>query len=488
MKLARRKVLKLGAASLAAAALAGCGNWERKFIAGSLPANALPPASARTTSPAVRLLNRAAFGPGPGDVAMVTAMGLAAYVDQQLHPEKIDEPRKITWGVRRLGDSLDADAGLLFDQDDRRIVESLREATLLRAVYSKRQLFERTVAFWSDHFNIYVYKGQGAQFKVLDDKNTIRPHAFGRFRDLLGASARSAAMLGYLDNTVNVRGLPNENYAREVMELHTLGVNGGYTQRDVQELARCLTGWTVQRHWHRGQFTFDSGQHDNGAKHVLGLTIAAGGGVSDAERVLDHLASHPATARHLSTKLCNYFLGEAPEHLVRELSGIYLQTNGDIRSVLRPLLLSPDMLTAPPILKRPFDYLASACRAFNVDTDGGPAVQKHLDSMGQSLFAWPRPDGFPQGTHAWSGALLPRWNFALGLTKDAISGTSIDWTELGAIGPKAGKSAPDGLLEMAFGCSANDPQLAALRKGNIGGTDLREYAGYLIMSPHFQWK
>ena len=232
-------------------------------------------------------------------------------------------PKKpiLTVRLRGLADSLDPDTGLLFDEDDHRLIGALRQSAILRAVYSRRQLQERMVEFWSDHFNIYAFKGQGPQFKVVDDHETIRAHALGKFRDLLGASARSAAMLGYLDNTSNRKGVPNENYARELMELHTLGVHGGYTQRDVKEVARCLTGWTTEKHWHRGRFLFDPDAHDNGAKQVLGLTIAPGGGVTDGERVLDMLAGHPSTARHLARKLCVHFLGDAPDAWVSRLAG-----------------------------------------------------------------------------------------------------------------------------------------------------------------------
>ncbi|MDQ2800755.1 MAG: DUF1800 domain-containing protein, partial [Armatimonadota bacterium] len=368
MKLPRRQVLGLGAVSLGAALLSGCETLEQRVLKPKLAAHPLPPPAERLGSPAVRLLNRVAYGPRPGDVARVEQMGAVAYVDEQLHPDALTEEMLLTLRLRSLQDRLDGDAGILFDEDDKRLVGTLRQAALLRAVYSRRQLYERMVEFWGDHFNIYAFKGEGPQLIVLDDRQAIRAHALGRFRDLLGASARSAAMLGYLDNGVNKKGVPNENYARELMELHTLGVHGGYTQADVREVARCLTGWTSQRHWHRGKFQFDSAAHDTGAKRVLGVLIPAGGDVSDGERVLDIVAAHPATAHHLARKLCIHFLGDAPDAWVNQLAGIYQQTNGDIKSVLRPLLLSPDLQTSKPILKRPLDYVASALRAFNGDT------------------------------------------------------------------------------------------------------------------------
>ena len=488
MKFARRQLLGLGAGAVGAALLTGCESLEQRFTKPALPADALPPATALESSPAVRILNRAAYGPRPGDVARVAAMGVAAFVEEQLNPDALTEPDVLTWRVRSLGDTLNADPGLLFDEDDRRIVAALRQAALLRAVYSRRQLYERMVEFWGDHFNIYAFKGQGAQLKVGDDRDTIRPHVLGRFRDLLGASARSAAMLGYLDNGVNQKGVANENYARELMELHTLGVHGGYTQKDVQEVARCLTGWTAEKHWHRGRFLFEADRHDDGTKHVLGRTLSAGGGVQDGERVLDMLAAHPATARHLADKLCVHFLGHAPGAMVSTLAADFLKTDGDIKSVLRVLLTSPDLLASPPILKRPWDFAVSALRATDADTDGGTALQSHLDKMGQSPFAWPMPDGFPEAASAWTGGLIPRWNFALGLTGREIANTSVDFDALTGAGKAARLGASDALLEFLFGCRADDPALAPLRRCQETHTRPAEFGALALASPLFQWR
>ena len=487
MNTIRRRILGLGAVSLAAGLLSGCESLEQRFTKEALPADALPPALP-VQSPAVRLLNRLAYGPRPGDVARVARLGVAAYVEEQLSPDALAEEPVLTWRLGTLADILDPDTGLLFDEDDKRLVAALRQSATLRAVYSRRQLQERMVEFWTNHFNIYAFKGQGPQLKVLDDGETIRKHSLGKFRDLLGASARSAAMLGYLDNTANRKGVPNENYARELMELHTLGVHGGYTQRDVKEVARCLTGWTVENHWHRGRFRFDAGTHDNGTKRVLGVTLLAGGGVSDGERVLDIVAAHPATARHLAHKLCLHFLGDAPQSLVGHMAAVYGQTGGDIKAVLRPLLLSPELLGGRPILKRPFDYAVSALRAFNVDTDGGAGVQRHLEVMGQPLFAWPMPDGFPEGTRAWTGALIPRWNFALALAGRNLENTTLDTAALAAVGRNASLSPQDTLLELAFGARADDPALADLRACADAHADPSEWAAVVLMAPAFQWR
>jgi uncharacterized protein (DUF1800 family) len=219
---------------------------------------------------------------------------------------------------------------------------------------------------------------------------------------MLRASAQSPAMLFYLDNQFNRRGNPNENYARELMELHTLGVHGGYTQRDVQEVARCFTGRGVETRayrYGRGRFRFDPDLHDSGPKRVLGHAIDAGG-IEDGLQVLDLLATHPSTARFLATKLARYFLGEATTDAVERGSKAYLSSGGDIRSTLRALLTEQAVLEGPPIVRRPYDFAVAALRALHADTDGGKGLQRHLDSMGQPLFQWPMPDGYPDNRAA----------------------------------------------------------------------------------------
>ncbi|MGI4788854.1 MAG: DUF1800 domain-containing protein [Janthinobacterium lividum] len=487
MKTTRRQLLGVGAAALTAGLLSGCESLEQRMTHEVLPANTFPLADLPNTSPALRLLNRAAYGPRPGDVARVSQLGLTAYVEQQLSPETLEEDSLLTWRLGSIADTLTPDPGLLFDENDGLLVDALRQSSILRAVYSSRQLQERMVEFWTDHFNIYAFKGQGPQLKVVDDHETIRKYALGRFRDLLGASARSAAMLGYLDNTANLKGIPNENYARELMELHTLGVHGGYSQRDVQEVARCLTGWTSEKHWHRGRFLFDDSAHDTGVKHVLGNTIPDHG-AGDGERVLDILAAHPSTARHLATKLCRHFIGAASEQQVSSLSSVYRETDGDIKAMLRSLLTSANLADAPPILKRPYDYAVSALRVFNCDTDGGIGVQEHLARMGQPLFAWPMPDGFPDAAKAWTGTLIPRWNYALGLAGGTISNTTLDTATLIKAGQQAGLGPHDTLLELAFSCPAAHPSVSCLQVSDASSVPTREYAATLLMSPAFQWR
>jgi uncharacterized protein (DUF1800 family) len=269
------------------------------------------------------------------------------------------------------------------------------------------------------------------------------------------------------------------------MELHTLGVDGGYTQKDVMEVARCLTGWTVESRFlrHRGTFLFDAARHDDGEKVVLGQKIPAGGGEQDGIQVLDTLAAHPSTARHIARKLVRHFRGDEDPTWVAKTAETYTKTSGDIRAMLRPLLLADDLPAAPPVLKRPFDYIASALRATGADTDGANGVQEHLAAMGQPLHQWPMPDGYPEKTAAWTGSLLARWKFAFALLSGGVGGTSV------AAAALSGASI-DHLIEGLLARKADDPALADVRKTLAvlpSGTPA-EHAALLLASPTFQWR
>lgn len=486
----RRDLLRAGALVGTGALLSGCSLAVRRYTAPRPPTSvALPDGE---IAPITRLLNRAAFGPTPGEVVRVTALGAAAYIEEQLSAGA-DEETHLALRLRGI-DALRFPAMELRDLPEPEMLRQLQQAALLRAVYSPRQLRERMVDLWSNHFNIYARKGLGTFFKPVDELTVIRRHALTTFPELLRASARSPAMLAYLDNQANRRGVANENYARELMELHTLGVHGGYTQKDVQEVARCLTGWTVEDRFlrPRGTFRFDPARHDDGAKVVLGRRIAPGGGLSDGEQVLDLLATHPGTARFISGKICRCFLGEAPGPWPARLAAIYEKTGGDIKAMLRPLLLSDDLAHAPPLLKRPFDFVVSALRALNADTDGGAALQEHLARMGQPLYQWPMPDGYPDRASAWTGSLLARWNFAFALTAAGIPGTTVDLPRLIRAAAPA-----DALLELALARPADEPAMLPVREKlrahlALAGTEehvrTAEAAALLLASPEFQWR
>jgi uncharacterized protein (DUF1800 family) len=388
---------------------------------------------------------------------------------------------------------IEAVTNQLFDGYDReRPINELRQATFLRQLYSKRQLYEVMVDFWSDHFNIFIEKEPCFYLKTVDDRDVIRKHALGNFRDLVWASAHSPAMLTYLDNQANVKGTPNENYARELMELHTLGVDGGYTQNDVMQLARCLTGWSVKEHFWLGNFVFKEDQHEPGEKNVLGLAIQESG-QSEAEQVIEHLALHPSTAKFISTKLARRFIAdEPPQEIIEKAAQTFLATKGDIKSVLRVILLD-GLAFAQPKYKRPLNFVLSALRMLNAETDG-VALQEHLSQMGQLAFNLPTPDGYPDTSNAWQGSLMPRWQFAFELIRNEIPNTThnlnalLDVSSTGSLhtdvdslaslllGAPLDRLTRDGMIDTVHSAGATEEET------------LQIIAASLIASPAFQWR
>lgn len=519
MKANRRDCLRAGALAGAGALLTGCSSVLRRINGPPMPETvALPPEGADRLT---RLVNRLSFGPRPNDVDGVSKLGPKWYVEDQLKAET-PEPFGLRFRLHNL-EALHTDAYELKSMHESEVLQQLQRAALLHAVYSPNQLRERMVDFWTNHFNIYARKGMGVYFKPADEMRVIRENALGHFPTMLKASARSPAMLAYLDNQVNLKGHPNENYAREIMELHTLGVHGGYTQKDVMEVARCLTGWSIETrflidpnnalnagkvfngrwdeivHLNKGGFRFDASKHDNGRKVVLGEVIPPGGGERDGDRVLDVLARHPSTARFISTKICRHFLGEHTGDWPDQMAAIYLRTGGDIRAMLRPLLLSDEIINGQPILKRPFDFMASAFRALNANTDCGPAAQDHLLQMGQPLYLWPMPDGYPDKTVSWTGSLLGRWNFAVALCTGQIQGTTCDTaTLIRRTGAISDSESVDALVELVFSRSADSESLRPLTEkvrtviargaGSDSNPVVAEATALALASPEFQWR
>ena len=508
----------------------------------------------------VHLLNRIGFGPRPGDVERVRALGIDKFIEQQLHPERIEDAavearlkniESIHMGLSELaekypepgmiarelglkgkkaapakpaeqmtpnGDNAPAnqaaDAQLdLSKQENRQMVmeyyrehglkppqlllQDLMQQKLLRAVYSERQLQEVMADFWYNHFNIFWPKGADKILTTDFEMSAIRPHTLGKFKDLLLATAKSPAMLFYLDNfqssspdaklpgrlgmgqqgRLQRRGLfggpgqpngqmtaeqqqrlaqaqqqfakrkpgINENYARELMELHTLGVEGGYTQKDVQEVARCLTGWTIVQPRRGGSFIFRPFMHDDGEKTVLGHKIPAGGGIKDGEMVIDILAHHPSTAKFISTKLVRRFVSDTPPPaLVDRVAQVYLKSDGDIREMLRAIFTSPEFYSKEAYrakIKSPFELAVSAVRAVGGEMNNPLMVVQFISKMGQPLYRYQPPTGFPDKAEQWvnTGALLERLNFGLALSSNKLRGTTVD---LKHIAPEtAGKSA-----------------------------------------------
>ncbi|MGQ9881060.1 MAG: DUF1800 domain-containing protein [Armatimonadota bacterium] len=478
MKLSRRECLRV-ALTAGVGVLSGCNTPLRRALSPAPPVHVLK--TTRDLPSTSRWLNRVTFGVTPTELDRLAELGKIAYLEQQLHPNDEGEDWLVRLRLRGF-EIFQASPAELGDLPYPEVLRQLQQHAILRAVYSKWQLHERMVDFWRDHFNVYALKANCVYFLPQFEQEVLRKHALGKFPDLLKATAHSPAMLYYLDNHVNRRGVPNENYARELMELHTLGVHGGYTQRDVQEVARCFTGWTVEERFlrPRGRFRFEPSWHDDAPKYVLGERITAGG-KADGEHVLEMLAMHPSTARHLCAKVCVHFMGHAPEETVHRLSRVYLESDGDISNVLRELLLSDQFLQSPPAFKRPFDYMVSALRAVYALTDGNRPLQEHLQKMGQPLYQWPLPDGYPHGETAWKGTLLARWNFAIALCSNQISGTWVDLQSL------AGTEKPtEALLQTVFCLPPDTPVLRPLQK-RLRGT-LAQQVGLILASPQFQWR
>jgi uncharacterized protein (DUF1800 family) len=323
------------------------------------------------------------------------------------------------------------------------VARDLMEAKMFRAVYSPRQLEEVLDDFWFNHFNVFLQKGADRYLVTAYERDVIRPHVLGKFRDLLEATAKSPAMLFYLDNWQSVgpnapqprnararRGL-NENYGRELMELHTLGVNGGYTQKDVTEVARCFTGWTIRQPQRGGVFTFNPRLHDNGEKLVLGVRIPAGGGQSDGEKVLDILAHHPSTAHFISRKLATRFVADdPPESLVEQMATTFQKTGGDTRAVLETMLNSREFWSRGAYhskMKSPFEMVVSAVRAAHGDVDFAFALVNQVAQMGEPLYRKVEPTGYSNASEEWmnSAGLMARMNFATQLASNRIPGVKV---------------------------------------------------------------
>jgi uncharacterized protein (DUF1800 family) len=558
---------------------------------------------------AIHVLNRLGFGPRPGDVQRVEKIGVDAYIRQQLHPQSIDdaaaekaiadldtlkmssshlmdeyfadirrflqqqamsgnaEEMKLRYGIdmskyrqqpttQPAANPMVPNLEDLAHRDALRCVGELQQAKLVRAAVSERQLNEVLVDFWSNHFNIDIRKNACRALKVADDRDAIRPHVWGKFRDLLGASAHSPAMLQYLDNNENsvtrergkvenlviamyvqyklgmsAAGLvpekegPNENYGREILELHTLGVDGGYTQKDVQEVARCFSGWSNDG---SGRFEFQKNRHDDGQKIVLGQVIAAGGGIKDGEQVLDILASRPSTAKFISRELCQRFVADdPPAELVDRVADVFRNTDGDLRQVVEAIVTSPEFFSPKAYrskIKSPFEFAVSAVRATDgkfsdewlkimkkvrmttegvatlgyggekLSADKQKSLNWHVYEMGEPLFAYAAPTGYPEQSSKWvnPGALIDRLNFALALTQQQVKDVRIDTKEL--VG-KADADQPLALLDQVSQTLLHGEMSDATRKTlmknaipqEMGKTaDVNKLVALVLGSPDFQ--
>lgn len=450
------------------------------------------PASNKTT-PEQKLVQRATAGMTVVELAEVAELGYKQFLDRQLHPDTIDDG-----GFEdALNESLPTLTMTPFElyssRDPFRGVIELIVAKLLRSVYSPRQLYERTVDFWSDHFSIDILANHGFLLKPVDDREVARRHAFGDFHDLLSASAHSPAMLEYLTNDSNVRGHPNENYARELMELHTVGVDGGYTQKDVREVARCFTGWTLHSIYDEtpsmGMFRFEMFNHDRRSKRVMGKKIKADGGEEDGLAVIALLAEHPRTAEFISTKLLRFFLDYEPgKKVVRRVARKFESSGGNLRSTIKTVLSKKNIKRASPKLKRPQHLVASAVRATSADINDIGFMLEALELSGHLPFAWSSPNGYPDDQNYWSGFILPRWNFAATMPDASQSGIQIDPFLLDdSLSPKRFVKRLD---ERLFGGGMSDETKIGIEEflglGKMNVKRMREAVGLAIASPEFQ--
>jgi uncharacterized protein (DUF1800 family) len=498
----------------------------------------------------LHVLQRVTYGPRPGDVARVQAIGLEAWLERQLDPARVDDSAvegalrampTLTMSIADLQREYprpDAEtrrklaAGNLDPREMRemypvekrpaRIVGELQAARMLRAVTSERQLQEIMVDFWFNHFNVFAGKGEVRWYLTAYERDVIRPHALGRFPDLLRATAHHPAMLFYLDNWLSarpgyvVRGGPNqgrraglnENYARELLELHTLGVDGGYTQADVTEVARAFTGWTIDRPRQDARYLYRPPLHDYGDKHVLGRVLRAGG-ERDGEEVLALLIEHPSTARFIAGKLVRRFVADdPPAALVERVAAAHRSSGGDIRTMLRVIFASPEF-RSPEVaggkIKKPSEFVASATRAVGaaVDARGALALARAATEIGEGYYEASPPTGYPDRAEAWvnPGALLARLNFALSLAEGRVPGVRTDLTTLVR---EADRRQPDVVLARLLagllpGRVSEDtravltaqlalPEITRLTADDRGpaNTDVAKLAALVLGAPEFQ--
>lgn len=421
----------------------GCGNSDVSGgVALSSRADELPTGpnlhDLPAPDPLVHLLKRTRFGITQADYEHAQQIGIAAYLDEQLQPPTLPDLVELQALARFPTAYLPTTVTLLSPENTvPTVAQDLRNKTLFLALYSPRQLFEVLVDFWGNHFNVPGNVDDLPAYKAQDDIEVIRANVLGDFRTMLHASAKSPAMLKYLSNVSNTKDGPNENYARELMELHTLGREGGYTEADVKEVARCFTGWSINNGLKTFEFVAD--RHDTGEKTVLGQRIAEGGGVSDGEQVLDLLATHPSTARFIATKLVRRFVSDTPlPAYVERIAAVFTSSAGDIPTVIRALVLDAGFTThADEKIQRPMEFVAGAIRALAPDvlTYGGPVALEAVTRLGQAPHSWQPPDGFPDSARYWLSAtgLLGRWNFAALLAESRNSlGQSYALTLAGA--------------------------------------------------------
>ncbi len=438
----------------------------------------------------LRLARHITNGLTPEEAFLARTKGFKGYLEYHLNPDAIDNV-SVEAFVATTYPQLALQGTDLYALDSGLLQRQLQEATLFRAAFSKRQLYERMVEFWSDHFNIAI--AETGYLKMIDDRDVIRKNALGSFPDMLRASAHSAAMLLYLNNNTSRYPKVNENYARELMELHTLGVDGGYTQTDVSEVARCLSGWTIKN---KGDFNFDPTGHDFGAKTFLGNTIPAAPGtgaaaVGEGDKVLNVLAAHPSTAKFIAKKMIMWLLQyDPPQTLIDQVAAAYLSTSGNIPAMIRVILTPANIVAAPSKHKRPFHFVASALRGLNPTVKGVAAIAgTRLALLGHQSFFWKTPDGYPDKVQFWSGLVMQRWGFGDYLASLSTGDIVVDPTPFMTVNTSDGVAASINVAMFGGEMPArtSDALKTYLAGGTLNAARVRETLALAINSSTFQW-
>ena len=441
-------------------------------------------------NPEMRLVRRITMGLSYAEIDRARALGYASYLERQLDYKSIEDTQ-VEEFVKTNYPMVLQGPDQLYNQNQGTVATQLQEATLFRSAFSERQLYERMVEFWTDHFNINLFDVY--YLKVTDDREVIRKYALGKVGDLVWASAHSPAMLEYLDNTRNRFPRPNENYARELMELHTLGVDGGYTQTDVAELARAISGWTITG---RGHFSFDPTGHDFNEKTVLGQRLPAlpagsgAAGLQEGERMVRLLVEHPNTAKYISYKMLRWLLRYDPSPAqITEVAGVYTKTKGDIKAMVRTILKQEWLVAAPPKLKRPYHFVVSALRATYPNVVRMGTFNRMLTAVGQPIMAWETPDGYPDAVEFWGQNVLSRWNTANQLASMVSGDAALDVTPLMREGSAEGvvRAIETFLFAGEIRAKTRQALIDYVRVAPTNQARVRETLALALSSSGFQW-
>ncbi len=494
----RRRFFALGASAAAGLAAAHTLEAQRPKSRGtspfptSQPAGSAPDPSTTWNDPVLRLVRRVTMGMNPDEVALARRLGYAGYLDHQLRVADIDDSAVESLVAARLPMTQMSPA-MLATQDSNEVANQLSDATWYRAAFSKAQLRERMVEFWTDHFTISLNKV--GYRKLVDDRDVIRPFAMRTFPELLRATARSGAMLMYLDQNTSRTPTPNQNYAREIMELHTLGVDGGYSQTDVAELSRILTGWSITG---PGTFAFNRTFHDRNAKTFLGRVFPAmpttatdAQMMGEGDAAIQMLIEHPSTAAYISLKMARWLLSyEPPQAVVSATAATYLSTGGDIPAMIRTILSGKNLMAAPAKYKRPFHLAISAMRSMGASVVNVRTVRQNADRMGMPVFMWEQPNGYPDRVDWWSGLVLTRWAYMQYLsTLTSTTTAQIDSMPFRTPDTADGVVAQIGtrLYGGEMTATLRTQLLAYLRGGTYNDARVRETLALAGSAQEFQW-